>query len=178
MKLRKPNSTPVMPLIFMLCFGITGGDMKFLRARQKHIRSKPIILNSVITWPVSPDRLVASHVVPMLWRVPFAGSSFATTIARLSNAYIQIIPIISSTSFTYPFRHSPAFLFRRLLTRSVYNPQHPFDKRRLACLFPHLRPFTKCRLCTLNKYVKKYLFSVQKNALPVVVTFKIYHPGL
>ena len=106
MRLRKQNTTQVMPLIFMLCFGITGVDMKFLKGKQKRIRSKQIILNFVITWPVSPDRLVVSHVAPMLWRVPFAGSSFATTIARLSNAYIQIIPIISSTSFTYPFRHS------------------------------------------------------------------------
>src|ERR1700690_3534162 len=58
----------------------------------------------------------------------------------------------SSSAIRLSFVSGTGFWFRRLLTRSVYNFQHPFDKSRLACLFQHLRPFTNYCFCTLNKY--------------------------
>jgi hypothetical protein len=103
---RRPNSISVTPLMPTSVCGITGVDMRFLKAKPIPTRWKETTPSCVTTWRVWQDRRAASRAVPMHLIVPCVCLSTAITGANSISNVTLPIQLTLRISLPHYFSHS------------------------------------------------------------------------
>jgi hypothetical protein len=108
MRDQKPNGISVMPLNPMPRSGIISVAMKFQKVSPRLTPSKQIMQNCAIIWLAWQENPDVSRAARMLSIVLSAYSFIVTIIANSKAVSSRLTLLISSTSSTHLFRHSPS----------------------------------------------------------------------